>query len=51
MINEPEPLLFELSRPGRLGVELPACDVPVQSTDTLIPDAARRRLLPLPELS
>ena len=51
MINEPEPLLFELSRPGRLGVELPACDVPVQSLDTLLPSAARRRSLPLPELS
>lgn len=51
MINEPEPLLFELSRPGRLGVELPTCDVPVQSLDTLLPSAARRRSLPLPELS
>ena len=51
MINEPEPLLFELSRPGRLGVELPACDVPALAMDTLIPDAARRHSLPLPELS
>ncbi len=51
MINEPEPLLFELSRPGRLGVELPACDVPELPMDMLIPSAARRQTLPLPELS
>ena len=24
----PEPLAFELSSPGRMGVALPACDVP-----------------------
>ncbi len=51
MINEPEPLLFELSRPGRMGVELPSCDVPALALDTLIPAVARRRSLPLPELS
>ena len=51
MINEPEPLLFELSRPGRLGVELPACDVPTLAIDTLLPATARRKMLPLPELS
>jgi glycine dehydrogenase subunit 2 len=51
MISTPEPLLFELSRPGRLGVELPACDVPTQTLESLIPNAARRRDLPLPELS
>ncbi len=51
MINTPEPLLFELSRPGRLGVELPDCDVPAQALETLVPDSARRQDLPLPELS
>ena len=51
MINTPEPLLFELSRPGRLGIELPACDVPAQALETLIPASARRQTLPLPELS
>ncbi len=51
MINTPEPLLFELSRPGRLGVELPDCDVPAQTLEALIPVAARRGDLPLPELS
>lgn len=47
----PESLLFELSRPGRLGVELPACDVPMQSPDALLPPDALRHELPLPELS
>jgi glycine dehydrogenase subunit 2 len=43
----PEPLIFEVSRAGRAGVALPACDVPV----TPIPDALRRSSLPLPEVS
>ncbi len=51
MLETPEPLLFELSRPGRLGIELPGCDVPMQSLETLLPEGARRRDLPLPELS
>jgi len=46
-----EPLLFEISRPGRLGVELPACDVPVQDIKGLLPADALRGDLPLPELS
>jgi len=51
MINTPEPLLFELSRPGRSGIELPPCDVPVQPMDVLLPGITRREVLPLPELS
>ena len=51
MLDTPEPLLFELSRPGRLGVELPACDVPAGPVETLIPASMQRRDLPLPELS
>jgi glycine dehydrogenase subunit 2 len=43
----PEPLLFEKSRPGRQGVSIPVCDVPL----TPIPDALRRATLPLPEVS
>jgi glycine dehydrogenase subunit 2 len=43
----PEPLVFELSRPGREGVSVPACDVP----ETPIPEALRRRELPLPEVA
>ncbi|MGA2975398.1 MAG: aminomethyl-transferring glycine dehydrogenase subunit GcvPB [Spirochaetia bacterium] len=42
-----EPLLFDMSRPGREGVTLPGCDVP----ETAIPDALRRSNLPLPEVS
>lgn len=46
-----EPLLFEISRPGRLGVELPICDVPAQALDALLPTDAVRDAVPLPELS
>jgi glycine dehydrogenase subunit 2 len=43
----PEPLLFEKSRPGREGVSLSPCDVPL----TAIPDSLRRAALALPEVS
>ncbi len=43
----PEPLLFEKSRPGRAGVSVPACDVPL----TQVPASLRRKALPLPEIS
>jgi glycine dehydrogenase subunit 2 len=46
-----EPTLFELSRPGRLGVALPESDVPEQALGTLLPGVALRDHLPLPELS
>ena len=46
-----EPLLFEISRPGRLGVELPECDVPARDMRDLLPGDALRAHLPLPELS
>src|SRR5579862_1629321 len=48
MNNQTEPLLFELSKPGRRGVELPACDVPVARD--LIPASDLRSDLPLPEV-
>ncbi len=43
---KPEPLAFELSSPGRVGVALPACDVPA----TPLPKAMLRAELKLPEL-
>jgi glycine dehydrogenase subunit 2 len=43
----PEPLLFEKSRPGREGVRVPGCDVPL----TEIPSSLRRAGLALPEVS
>ena len=46
-----EPLLFEISQSGRIAVELPACDVPEQEINHLLPAAMVRRELPLPELS
>ena len=46
-----EQTLFELSRPGRVGVRMPTCDVPTKPLDTLLPGIALRDELPLPELS
>lgn len=43
---KPEPLAFELSSPGRVGVALPECDVPA----TPLPKAMLRAELKLPEL-
>ena len=43
----PEPLLFDISRPGREGVELPACDVP----ETAIPAELTRSTLDMPEIA
>ncbi len=42
-----EPLIFEISRPGRQAVSLPACDVP----EAELPAPFLRSDLPLPELS
>lgn len=41
-----EPLIYDLSRPGRQGVTLPACDVP----PTPLPDGLARTTLDLPEV-
>jgi len=43
----PEPLLFEVSRPGRSGVKVPACTVP----ETPVPADWVRSELELPEVS
>src|SRR5919206_1077216 len=42
-----EPLLFELSSPGRVGASLPALDVP----ESPLPASLVREDLPLPEVS
>jgi glycine cleavage system protein P-like pyridoxal-binding family len=42
-----EPLLFELSSPGRTGYRLPDLDVP----ESVLPEDLLRDELPLPELS
>ncbi|MDH7569467.1 MAG: aminotransferase class V-fold PLP-dependent enzyme, partial [Armatimonadota bacterium] len=46
-----EPLIFDQSRPGRVAFSLPACDVPEQPLEELLPAGALRRELPLPEVS
>lgn len=43
----PEPLIYDISQPGRSGVSLPELDVPQSS----LPGALERRELPLPEVS
>lgn len=47
-----EPLIFELSSPGRKGYSLPNADVPEQPLSDLIPEELRREVPPeLPQLS
>lgn len=47
-----EPLIFELSRPGRHGVALPDCDVPQRAPADCIPAHLLRKKPPdIPELS
>jgi glycine dehydrogenase subunit 2 len=47
-----EPSIYELSRPGRRGVYLPDCDVPVRPAELLIPAAyLRREPARLPEVA
>lgn len=42
-----EPLIYEMSTPGRIGASLPKCDVP----ETPLPTALLRQDLPLPEVT
>ncbi|MTI81332.1 MAG: glycine dehydrogenase subunit 2 [Firmicutes bacterium] len=47
-----EPLIFELSRPGREGIQLPDNDVPAKAVNELLPaDMLRQQELQLPETS
>jgi glycine dehydrogenase subunit 2 len=46
-----EPLLFERSRPGRRGAEIPASDVPEVDPAALLGELARADIPDLPELS
>src|SRR5512142_3100979 len=43
----PEPLIYDISRPGRTGVSLPGLDVP----ETALPKGCVRDELPLPEVA
>jgi glycine dehydrogenase subunit 2 len=45
--NKPEPILYEMSRPGGMATSLPESDVPVSP----LPEHLLRDDLPLPELS
>ncbi|MGD6795873.1 aminomethyl-transferring glycine dehydrogenase subunit GcvPB [Metabacillus indicus] len=52
MNNENQPLIFELTKPGRTGYSLPEMDIPEQSADELIPaDYLRTEEAELPEVS
>lgn len=47
-----EPLIFEVSKPGRKAYSLPALDVPVRSLDSLLPEEQlRKEPAELPEVS
>ncbi len=47
-----EPLIFDLSAPGRSAVSLPSCDVPEVPVETIIPNSLLRQQEPqLPELA
>ncbi|HHP51510.1 MAG TPA: glycine dehydrogenase subunit 2 [Moorella mulderi] len=50
-LRDYEPLLNELSVPGRRGYYLPECDVPGKAEDYLPSEALRKEDAPLPELS
>ncbi|WP_410768440.1 aminomethyl-transferring glycine dehydrogenase subunit GcvPB [Fontibacillus sp. BL9] len=46
-----QPLIFELSKPGRIAYSLPECDIPAVPLETLIPAVLRRSEAPaLPEV-
>lgn len=45
-----EPLIFELSTPGRAGASLPKPEVPAKPLDALLPRQYVRQDLPLPEV-
>ena len=52
MSRSNEPLIFELSSPGRMGVDLPDCDVPSKDLRQLIPEHLIAQEGPdLPEVS
>ena len=44
-------LIFEKSRPGRMGISLPDCDVPERKIEAMIPKELLRSELNLPEVS
>jgi glycine dehydrogenase subunit 2 len=46
-----EPLIFQKSQPGRIGANLPVCDVPYVSPAERLGEANLRARLPLPEVS
>jgi len=50
-LRAPEPLLFEVSRPGRRGYDLPPLDVPVEGHNTLDARYLREDIDGFPELS
>lgn len=51
-MNQKKALIFELSKPGRTALDLPACDVPATQVEELIPAAfLRQEPAKLPEVS
>ena len=47
-----QPLVFELSNPGRVGYSLPSCEIDIEPIEELIPEQFLRKKEPeLPEVS
>ncbi|HOP80786.1 MAG TPA: aminomethyl-transferring glycine dehydrogenase subunit GcvPB, partial [Armatimonadota bacterium] len=51
MKQRQEPLIFDLSREGRMGTTLPEVDVPEISIENALPEGGIRKDLPLPSVS
>ena len=45
-MRRPEPLIFEISKPGRKAYSLPALDVPAKSIDGFCPKGSSESSLP-----
>ena len=52
MVNQDFPLIFELSKEGRVGYSLPELDVPEENIESLLPfDYIRKEPVDFPEVS
>lgn len=51
-MKDDKSLIFEISKPGRRALDLPACELPIAENETPLPEAfLRRNAAELPELS
>ncbi len=51
-MRQAKPTIFEMGKPGRCALDLPACDVPEEALESLIPSGSlRKNTAELPEVS